>query len=226
MSRFSTSVGLHVVAFLFFLPFVAGAGSVILNYRGEVLEETDEYIILKLRKADIELIRDNSILYERKNMVRDGVLKRREHIYLEPESLTRIKSELRKELKADLREEVQKQAVQRGEKVEVGSVEGRIIHKGVGLAACKVKLIRLPEASTLQGIFKEFKKGLEFETSTNKEGKYVFRNIPTGNYQLQWLPKGSRSWIRRLTERPDVTVEKDQTSRAKDVDMKRQVIEG
>ncbi len=102
-----------VCASVLLLPFTAGAQSKMLKYKGEVLEETDEYIILKLRKAEIELSRDNSILNERKNLVRDDVLKRREYIYLEPESLTRIKSELREELKADLREEVQKQAVKR-----------------------------------------------------------------------------------------------------------------
>ncbi|MBI2997095.1 MAG: carboxypeptidase regulatory-like domain-containing protein [Deltaproteobacteria bacterium] len=195
---------------------------ILLRYRGQVLEETDEYVIIKLRKADIELIRDRSRLGDSKNQDPERKVGTEKSLYLEREAVNRLKEELKKELKADVQEEMHKQGVKR----EDGSVEGRILLGGIGLAGCRVKLMRAPQSSSFQGIFKELKQGDEFETVTNEDGGYAFREIPVGDYQLQWLPKGGDSWIRRLTERPDVTVQKGKTFHARDVDLAKRVISG
>lgn len=195
---------------------------ILLRYRGQVLEETDEYVIIKLRKADIELIRDRSRLGDSKSQDPEQKGGTEKSLYLEREVVNRLKGELKKELKADVQEELHKQGVQR----EVGSVAGRILLGGIGLPGCRVKLVRVPQSSSFQGIFKELKQGDEFETVTNEDGGYAFREIPVGDYQLQWLPKGGDGWIRRLTERPDVTVQKGTTFQARDVDLAKRVIGG
>lgn len=205
-------------AFLLLSPLSARGEGILLSYKGQVLEETDEYVILKLRKADIELFHNSAKSGGRKNLVPEGRADSEKPFYLQRDVVNRIKAELKNELKADVRKELHKQGV----KMEFGSVEGRMLSRGIGLANCRVKLIRIARAS----IFKMSEKGLEFETVTDRNGRYVFREIPTGDYQLQWLPHGSDGWIRRLTERPDVTVEKGKTHHAKDVDMRRPVIEG
>lgn len=213
------SIGPWVFAAVLLLsvPSAARAQSIILNYKGEVLEETDEYVILKLRKADVQLIRNSPASRKSENLV-STTAKSIKQLYLEPEVINQIKAELKEELKGDVRKELHKQGV----KTEFGAVKGRIVVRGVGLPECRVKLVKLTGAS----IFTGRKKALEFETVTDKDGKYSFRDVPTGDYQMQWLPKGATGWIRRLTEKADVVVHKGKTFYAKDVDMKRAVIEG
>ena len=87
-----------------------------------------------------------------------------------------------------------------------------------------MKLVRWVEEASLLGILKELKKGAEFETTTDQEGRYAFKEIPVGSYELKWLPKGSDAWIRRLTERPDITVGKGRLVTARTVEVGRPVL--
>ncbi|MFQ5917607.1 MAG: carboxypeptidase-like regulatory domain-containing protein, partial [Candidatus Binatia bacterium] len=80
------------------------------------------------------------------------------------------------------------------------------------------------EGSSLLGIFKEFKKGAEFETTTDREGRFFFPKVPVGSYQFKWLPKGSDAWIRRLTNKPDITLIKGKTVTVKTVDLRKPVL--
>jgi hypothetical protein len=74
------------------------------------------------------------------------------------------------------------------------------------------------------GIFKELKKGAEFEITTDQDGRYTFQEVPVGNYQLKWLPRGGDAWIRRLSEKADVTVVKGKIVVAKPVELSKPVL--
>ena len=94
----------------------------------------------------------------------------------------------------------------RGVAGPVGIVEGKILHRGKGLVKCRVKLVRLVKTDTVAGLFKVLKEGMEFDAVTDKDGKYRLEGLPVGSYKLKWQLQGDKGWIRRLRQKPDVTV--------------------
>src|SRR3989338_3520689 len=194
---------------------------VLLKYKATVIEETKDYIIMKFYKSDIGLVSErgkpSETLATQQNLGKTS---------LTPASSeqTFSKVELKKEILQELRGEIQKEASKGIGPIEYGSAGGRIIRRGVGEPEARVKLVRWVEEASLLGVLKELKKGAEFETTTDEDGKYAFKEIPVGSYELKWLPKGADAWIRRLTERPDITVGKGRVVTARTVELGRPVL--
>src|SRR3989338_9329449 len=194
---------------------------ILLKYKATVIEETKDYIIMKFYKSDIGLMTERAksgeTLPTQQNLGKTS---------LTPASSeqTFSKVELKKEILQELRGEIQKEATKGIGLVEYGSVEGRIIRRGVGEPEARVKLVRWVEEASLLGILKELKKGAEFETTTDQEGRYAFKEIPGGSYELKWLPKGADAWIRRLTERAGFTRKKGWLVTARTVELGRPVL--
>ena len=136
--------------------------------------------------------------------------------------------ELKEELKRELREEMGAEKKQE-EKVIIsqttGRVEGRIAHGGNPLPGCKVKIVLMVKRGS--AFFKNFAAQAdapEFETETDRDGKYVFQDIPEGDYKLFWRPPGEDSWIRRMKMEPDVLVQAGKTCTPKAVDTGRATV--
>ena len=100
--------------------------------------------------------------------------------------------------------------------VDFGNVEGRVLARGKPLPNCKVKLVRMETSRLL--LIRSVKYGIEFHTTTDKQGRYRFNHIPVGDYKLKWLTPGATSWIRRIADKPDVTVLKGRTVTLKDLE--------
>lgn len=194
---------------------------ILLKYKATVIEETKDYIIIKFHKTDIGLVtekgRSTEILSPRVGLDRASLSPG-------PADQSLSKAELKKEILDELRGEVRKEVTKGIGPIEYGSVTGRIVARGVGMPEVRVKLVRWVEEASILGAFKELKKGAEFEVTTDQDGKYAFKQIPVGTYELKWLPRGGDAWIRRLTERPDITVSKGATVTARTVELGRPVL--
>lgn len=194
---------------------------VLLKYKATVIEETKDYIIIKFHKRDIELVTERGNPTEtlpwRLNLDKASLPPG-------PSAESLSKTELKKEILEELRGEVQKEMTKGIGPIEYGSVAGQVVRRGAGVPGVRVKLLRWVEEGSVLGIFKELKKGAEFEATTDEKGKYAFREIPVGSYELKWLPHGSDAWIRRLTEKPDITVRKDAIVTVKTVELGRPVL--
>jgi len=194
---------------------------IFLKYKATVIEETKDYIVIKFHKTDIGLIGERAGPAE--NLPTQPNLGKISSAPLSSEpALSRV--ELKREILQELRGEIQKEATKGIGPIEYGSVEGRIIRRGVGEPEARVKLVRWVEETSLLGILKELKKGAEFEATTDQDGKYAFKEIPVGTYELKWLPRGADAWIRRLTERPDITVRKGTVVTIRTVELGRPVL--
>ena len=141
-----------------------------------------------------------------------------------PSSLQELKEELKKELKEEMGAEKKQE-----EKIAVaqstGRVEGRITHGGNPLPGCKVKIVLMSKRGSL--FFKNYgtpSDAPEFETETDMEGKYVFKEIPEGDYKIYWRPPGENSWIRRMKMEPDVLVQAGKIFNPKVVDTGRSTV--
>ena len=217
---FLVALGLVSISLLTWLSESMGQ-EVLLKYKATVVEETKDYIIMKFYKSDIGLMTERAksgeTLPTQQNLGKTS---------LTPASSeqTFSKVELKREILQELRGEIQKEATKGIGPIEYGAVEGRIIRRGAGEPEARVKLVRWVEEASLLGILKELKKGAEFETTTDQDGKYAFKEIPVGSYELKWLPKGADAWIRRLTERPDITVGKGRLVTARTVELGRPVL--
>lgn len=217
---FLMALGLVSISLLTWLSESKGE-EVLLKYKATVIEETKDYIIMKFYKSDIGLVSErgkpSETLPTQQNLGK---------ISSAPSSsepaLSRV--ELKKEILQELRGEIQKEATKGIGPIEYGSVNGRIVRRGVGEPEARVKLVRWLEEASLLGVFKELKKGAEFEATTDQDGRYAFKEIPVGSYELKWLPRGADAWIRRLTERPDITVRKGTSVTARTVELRRPVL--
>lgn len=217
---FLVALGLVSISLLTWLSESKGE-EILLKYKARVIEETKDYIIIKFHKSDIGLVSErgkpSETLATQQNLGKTS---------LTPASSeqTFSKAELKREILQELWGEIQKEATKGIGPIEYGSVEGRIVRRGVGEPEARVKLVRWVEEASLLGVFKELKKGAEFEATTDQEGRYAFQDIPVGSYQVKWLPKGGDAWIRRLTERPDVRVVKGKTTTAPAVELSKPVL--
>ena len=102
---------------------------------------------------------------------------------------------------------------------KLGSVTGRILAQGAGLAGCHVKMVRLVEARGLFDAYKTFQEGMEFDAVTGTDGVYRIDSLPEGSYAARWLPKGESGWIRRLSEKPDAVVKAGAVTKLADLDL-------
>jgi hypothetical protein len=129
--------------------------------------------------------------------------------------------ELKEELKRELKEEIdtEKKEEEKVARVQVtGRVEGKITRGGNPLAGCKVKVVLMTKKGSFLFKTSTTDDSLEFETETDRDGRYVFQEIPAGDYKMYWRPPWENSWIRRIKMEPDVFVQAGMTYRAKDID--------
>ena len=105
-----------------------------------------------------------------------------------------------------------------------GRVTGRILKGGLPLAGVKLKISYVSSpAGELSRIFgpggEKSKPGnFVFETVNNELGRYEFKNVPLGEYDIYWLVPGAQSWYRRLSEKPDIAVRPGEILEFKDID--------
>lgn len=154
----------------------------------------------------------------------DGSGQSKAEAALGPSSLQELKEELKRELREEMGAEKKQE-----EKVVIsqttGRVEGRISHGGNPLPGCKVKIVLMVKRGGM--LFKNFapqSDAPEFDTETDRDGKYVFQEIPEGDYKLFWRPPGADSWIRRMKMEPDVLVQAGKTCTPKAVDTGRATV--
>ena len=105
-----------------------------------------------------------------------------------------------------------------------GRAEGQILREGSGLPDCRVKLVRISKSNRFIDLFNAYQEGTEFETVTNAEGNYRFEKIPVGDYKIKWQLPDDKGWIRRLRDKPDVTVKEGQTSHLTPVETYRKLL--
>lgn len=194
---------------------------IFLKYKATVIEETKDYIIIKFHKTDIGFTAERGKPAETLATQQSVPNTSSTQASSEP-ALSR--AELKKEILQELRGEIQKEVTKGIGPIEYGSIAGQVVRRGGGVPGVRVKLVRWVEEASLLGIFKELKKGAEFEATTDQDGKYAFKEIPVGSYELKWLPHGSDAWIRRLTEKPDITVRKGAIVTVKTVELGRPVL--
>lgn len=100
-------------------------------------------------------------------------------------------------------------------KQETGSMLiGRVIRDGQPLPRCVVKIVKISTGGWFGG---KKEKEAEFTTITDEGGKYEFKNIPYGDYDVYWKPSAEESWVRRLSDKPNITVEAGQTVEFPDI---------
>ncbi len=192
-----------------------------LKYKATVIEETKDYIIIKFQKRDIGLVsRKEAPLNSLSPQLTPNQFTSGQGQQGQVLSKTEFKKEILQELKGEIKKEVNKGIGP----IDYGSAKGTVVRWAVGVPGVKVKLVRWLQGSSLLGIFKEFRKGAEFEATTDREGRYAFQKVPVGIYQFKWLPRGSDAWIRRLTDKPEVFVIKGKTVTVKTVGLSKPVL--
>lgn len=139
--------------------------------------------------------------------------------------------EVREELKKELRQELMKDLGKSSPEPHpqavhyasggFGSAQGQMLRRGTGLAACRVKLVKLLGASSR---FRGYTEDEEYETLTDKNGMFHFVQIPIGNYKMKWELPGDRGWIRRIRDEPDVSINAGQLSTLKAVETARPLL--
>ncbi|MGR3317229.1 MAG: hypothetical protein ACUZ8O_01940 [Candidatus Anammoxibacter sp.] len=85
-----------------------------------------------------------------------------------------------------------------------GMVKGAILSKGSLLTKCQVRIYRLEPKGFL--FFKRYKQGDHYETMTDNNGNYMFKNIPEGSYKLFWKRNLGEPWMKRIETEPDIFV--------------------
>jgi hypothetical protein len=144
-----------------------------------------------------------------------------------PSSLQQLKEELKRELMEEMTAE-KKQEEKAIVAETTGRVEGKITRGGNPLPGCKVKIIMMVEKKGSLSAFLRSHRvqsdAPEYEAETDREGRYVFENVPVGDYKIYWRPPGEVSWIRRMKMEPDVFVQAGKTFNPKVIDTGRATI--
>jgi hypothetical protein len=82
-----------------------------------------------------------------------------------------------------------------------------------------VKLVRVAVSESFIRGYEETRRATEFNTVTDPDGRFAFRDVPPGPYRLLWQIPGDSGWIRRLREKPDVWVEEAKPCRVEDINL-------
>ncbi len=135
----------------------------------------------------------------------------REQLNNELDSLVTAKVRKKVDLQQRLMQAEQHPQAVRSPTQAVGNVKGRMLRSGVGLAQCRVKLVRLMKMQSLGNMLTTVRTGTEFETVTNENGIYRFEALPVGEYKMKWELPGDEGWIRRLRDKSDVTIKEGKT---------------
>ena len=106
----------------------------------------------------------------------------------------------------------------------IGTVEGRLLHTGAGLADARVRIVRW-EAFRVKWAA-DFRSDDYYDTQTDAEGRYTLTPVEPGKYKLLWVPPGGEYWIRVAADKPDVMVMADQTAVVREIETNRELIGG
>lgn len=104
-----------------------------------------------------------------------------------------------------------------------GGIRGRILKRGRPFEGCSVKLRYVRNSASLLphiDFDADKKEEIIFEAVTDKDGYYEFNDLTPGNYDIFWKLSGGSNWIRRLSEKPDITVLPGETTVYKDIEVK------
>jgi hypothetical protein len=90
-------------------------------------------------------------------------------------------------------------------------IQGKVLMRGDPLPNCKIRILKAADSvrDRMLSMFSgsnEKEEEQSFEATTDEFGLYTFTNVPYGEYILYWKPEGNESWIRRLSENPDITL--------------------
>lgn len=101
-------------------------------------------------------------------------------------------------------------------------IVGKVMKEGQPQARCLVKIVMAGGRGWgLFGSGKGKKQGeVTFSAITDVDGKYEFKNVPSGDYDVYWKASSEGSWIRKLSEKPNITVETGQTVEYSDIIIK------
>ncbi len=122
-----------------------------------------------------------------------------------------IEERIREDLKSEL-ESKERRRTKAYEAENYGTVTGIMLFKGKPLPRCQVKIVKLES----WGLFGKQKESLQFETSTDEYGRYLFEKVQPGGYKIYWKPPHESSWIRSIKMEPDIFVEAGETYRYRD----------
>lgn len=116
-------------------------------------------------------------------------------------------------------EEQRQQAVQLAR--ETGVIEGRVLWGGQPLPNATVRIVRVaPQGSLLSLSSGEPDRPVTMEAVSDAQGRYRVAQVPPGEYRFLWQARPGGDWLRRLTEKAEVTVEAGKTLRHKDVELR------
>ena len=96
----------------------------------------------------------------------------------------------------------------------LGGVVGRVLWDGQPAEGCRVKVVQVSRmdslrlAARLLGVSEAeaAKETAVEEAVTDATGRYRIEQLVPGEYDIYWKPRGVTSWIRRLSERPDLLI--------------------
>lgn len=106
-----------------------------------------------------------------------------------------------------------------------GNIVGRIFNGEDPAWGCKVKVVFIRGQSDIltklfSGAAVSADGQMVFETHTDKDGVYEFSGVPVGAYDIYWSPRGGDSWIRKLSEKPAITVLPRKTVQYEDINLR------
>ena len=88
---------------------------------------------------------------------------------------------------------------------EKGALTGIVLYKEKPSPKCEIKIYRLEPG---RGLFvRRFKLAEHFETMTDNDGRYSFKDLQPGAYKLYWKRNIGEEWKRRIELEPDAIVE-------------------
>ncbi|MBI4025461.1 MAG: carboxypeptidase regulatory-like domain-containing protein [Verrucomicrobia bacterium] len=200
---------------------------------GEVLEETPHAIIIKFPKDQIQKIKRDKPL---------EILQWRERRILWQDTGDYIVLSLPKERVAStkdgesgksgegekpagLAEELPTIGAQRSGSAArsvslTGRVVGKVISRGEPVVGCKIMLVPVGgQVGVIAKLFggKKSSAGETYKAETDREGKYAFEDVMVGEYDLYWLPPDQKEWLRKLSEKPNLTVTTGETVQHPDI---------
>ncbi|MCQ9208259.1 MAG: carboxypeptidase-like regulatory domain-containing protein [Omnitrophica bacterium] len=200
----------------------------------EILEQKLDSYIIKVHKDEIEIIKkkrpDEIKLWRGKKILWEDtedyitIYLPKERIVL-PEDYTGDEYDSARALQKEL-----EYTGEEGRPVGItswkdgGKIVGRVVKRGLPLAGVKLKVANVSSqqnvVSSLFGPKDKRPEDLVFETTSDESGKYEFRNVPVGAYDIYWSAPGTTGWFRQLSEKPNITVRPGETVRYRDIELK------
>lgn len=200
----------------------------------EVVEERHDSFIIKLPKneirkiqkqdpTDIELWKEKKVLWEDSG---DYII-----VYLPKEKIALPEGYTGEEYDSGkvFREQALGPAGIEGRPVGVGFlgalgvVSGRVVRYGEAVEGARLRIVNVSYqedlVSRLFGAKSSKPEDLIFETLTDENGRFEFKSIPIGEYDIYWSPPGSENWYRRLSEKPNITVRPGETTEYPDIEI-------